>query len=400
MESGTLSTYSEIAYATLKSRPEAKAAPGSDNLPREWRDAFNRRHIRKNKASEPATETREAIDSTNKLIISEVTDSINRALSAGSIKSLSQSLSGLVTELQNLAASLSTYSAGVQSLLSSTIGTSGGTGTNFLNTFTNLLLDTNIFGPSLRDGLGKSLIASNKLSAEAIKDIQNLFQQSTAYEQGLENLFKNFFNEIAGIRSQLRQEDLRHDQALSLVLAKEIQRWTTLADLLTRYEGEYGKQGWLFALSRPPETPHSPGASSLPWVAISTSNRILPTLRLLAYTTHQSETAPPTNNDLGGWALIVDQKRLVASLDLLQGYFLMATFNQRYSLADQRLLHRELDEHMIQMQAIEARAHESEIELMLGDQLAFQKTGFTQADIDSLLRLAQAIGVGWIAGKQ
>lgn len=275
--------------------------------------------------------------------------------------------------------------------------------TNLFGAVTNLLLNTNLFGPDLRNKLGESLVESN-LIGNQLKFIESTLKDAKDYEAGQASLFKNFFNEVAGLQGQVRQEDLRHLQSLSVVAAQEAQRWMRLASLYEKYRGEYGDPGKTRVFrATEGEAPNgigpAPNATRPPLVQVTPHSLILPSLRLLAFDAQRLRNWDPTN-DPGGWSLIVRQRRVAAAVELLQGHFLMKTFNQRSSQDNSRLLRRELDEHKIQLHAIWSRAKESEIGLMLGDQLAFHRTGYTQEDIDALMGALQAGFVGWIGVKQ
>jgi len=126
------------------------------------------------------------------------------------------------------------------------------------------------------------------------------------------------------------------------------------------------------------------------------SDLILPTLRAVAFDAHRVREIEPTK-DQTGLAYLYREERAAAAVGLIQGHFVMKTYNQRCAQDNTRLLRREIDEHKIQLHAIWSQVSEAQIRLFLGDQLAFHKTGWTQEDIQALVQAVQAAFVAKIA---
>jgi hypothetical protein len=308
-------------------------------------------------------------------------------------------LAALVESVQNAASSLSGSSKELK-VVTDALGTAK---TNVSGAVLNILTSSNLFGPDIRTKFSKPLIESDKLKPH-LEFIQKTLNDAQAYSESQASLLKNLLNELAGIKAQMRQEDLRHLQSLSVVALQEARRWIRLASLHQRYKGEFDGNNAnrrLFAIAEPalPRGLPPPTAPVPPMAQVNPDFLILPTLRLLAFDAQWVRNWEPTNHP-SGWSYLVRQKRTATAVELIQGHFLMKTYNQRSGQDNARLLRREIDEHKIQLHAIWSRANESHIRLWLNDQLAFHKTGWTQEDVEGLLRAIQAGFVGWIGVKQ
>lgn len=360
---------------------------------------------------------------------------------------LSEELAGALT---NTAALLNT--------ITNSIGTNGWQYTNVLTLVTNILANTNLFDPSISAKVNSPLL-KQAYAQRAAALVETFASDGMQARLAQRKLLLEFFREIATLRVNALQEQNRHLEALVSVLTLETKRWSTISWLHQRYKDEFFYyQGLKTAqdadldnylvpdksVTAPPRSmammgliPSSdtkldstrsdafrsflaPAISDLQVKAavdrtskphlfslstadkegvVKQSDLVWPSLRLLA-SNARDQIQKGMGNDPAGKEMVKTHDRLTRATKLVQGYFLIDTYNRRYGQANARFMFREVRQHELQVAALQSRASEPEIRLLLGDQVLFHRAGWNEDYTRQTVGILEAGILAWIGAKQ
>jgi hypothetical protein len=282
--------------------------------------------------------------------------------------------------------------------------------------------------PTASHLLNESILQNTNLVKQWVKIGRDIQSQSLA--AGARVL--QYFYELSQTEVSLYQENARHYTSLGAIGTKEIKRWDWLADiyqaLMPNYQINWTNQltgdmrgATLLFLDAPAISTFEvyytntlgkvqPSAvnrgytnqwkGSRMFPAVLPTDRILPTIRILAENAYEHQTASPSLYDPIGLYAQISGNRLKKALELVLSTDFMLNYNKQQAAVLHRLLVGEIEEHSNNIDYIVLSTYEADISLHLGDSRAFHDTGITDTDLQLVIQTLQAGFVGWISAKQ
>ena len=343
---------------------------------------------------------------------SSVKQATNIQTTKTDLPSLIQELSDLSAQIQDLSLSISTSVNDTLAAGQNLFNQMSSSGTNAAGAglgLSNILFSTSIWGPGLSNMISGPLIGTNYVNAADQQQILKIFGDVIGDQEKQQSRLLTFIISVTTLRGDLRRENIRHYQALSVVVGKEVRRWSGLLWLHDKYSTAFVTNvigGLAFGSNGVPNMPPDLAAAytnankvDLEFPMVSTNSWILPSIRALANCASYYHGDSPTN-DPAGWITVSADQRVNQAVKLVQGYFLLDVFNRRYALENHSFLSKEMREHEIHVNGILDSAQESEINLILSDQLAYHSSGVTAQDIQTALGLVESGVLVWIGSKQ
>jgi hypothetical protein len=311
--------------------------------------------------------------------------------------------------------------------------------------------------PALIDRLetiGKDEGAKKEFDAN-LTNLGKVLKEIDAQSMEATNRVLEFVRDLYRLQVDLDEENLRHFRALSTVASAELKRWQLLSELNARYRAAYPdvraelvspeREAFMNKFNalkpRVPLTPETFGKSADPTLQkrmtfrlfpddfgkskamwggdaaaaardpedkalaaaaahpdVRPGDQIVPTLRRLAATARAWQFGQP-GNDPTGRNTQGSHDRLIAAVGLINGQLLMISLNERFALENGLLLHTEVGEHDLHLDAITARTREAGIRLGLRDLAAYHSSGITEADIQAAIGIIQQVLLANIGGK-